>query len=323
MLWRIIQILFICAVIVLILMWLFAGGFSQIVRTVETIPNPIDILWGNSTSTYKIKFPWEIQSPRGPDISGLAAQGDALSGTSPDAPYSQDVSQETSVRNFGTPSQYRGQVSISGSAARESDSRLEYVELTSRSRSSISLSGWSLQSALTGTRVFLPAATEVFQSASINSVHPVTLAPGTRALVVSGPSPVGVSFEESKCTGYLEQTQQFEPALENACPASSDIAPLSAENIRNYGSQCMDYARSLPACSYPTSVPSWMTPGCSAYIANTFSYQGCVNRLAGGSDFLLPTWRLYLNSSVQFWDNTHDIIRLLDAQGQTVDALSY
>jgi hypothetical protein len=331
MIWRVIKIVLALAVIALLLLWLWGGGFSGVVAFVKTIPNPIDIIWGNSTSTYAIRFPWQLQTPRGPDISGLAQQGDALSGNTPgttgggysSGSDSTDVEAQTKQQAFGSPSQQRGEVSLSAASARASDSRLEYVELTSHSRSAVSLSGWSLQSVLTGTRVYLPPATATFTIATINTVQPVTLLPGETAIVSSGPSPVGVSFKESRCTSYLAQVQTFEPALDNACPASSDLAPLTAENLQHYGNQCMDYARSLPSCSYPTSLPGWMTPGCTAFIQNTFSYQSCVNRLSGSSSFFLSTWRLYLNSSLEFWDNTHDIIRLLDAQGLTVDAVSY
>ena len=311
----------IAAVVVLILWWLWVGGFSAVANFIRTIPNPIDIIWGNATSSYAVNLPWQSAIPQGPDISGLTDTGDAqLDQTSDTAQQSGNVTQI----NYGTPSPYRGMITLSQANATESGTAHEYVELDAREGiSPISLTGWSLQSMVSAVRVPIPGAAAPFISGVVNQLSPVVLSPGQVALVVTGPSPVGVSFRENRCTGFLEQVQSFDPALSNACPASSELAPLTPENLHQYGSDCMDYARSLPQCSFPTNPPSWLTPGCRAFVLNTFTYSTCVDRERSLPSFELDTWRIYLASASELWDNQHDIIRLLDAQGRTVDVVSY
>jgi hypothetical protein len=321
---RVLRILVAAAILILIALWLFSGGWRSVVTFVKTIPNPIDIIWGNATSTYQIHFPWELEAPRGPDISGLAQQGGAqLGGSTLSAPSGAIYTHSNvDTASFGSPSPTRGTVSLSQGSARESEARLEYVEIASQSGSAVSLAGWSLQSGLSGLRVFLPQAAAVVRLGSGSPVGPLVLKPGDSAIIATGPSPIGVSFRETRCTGYLASTPGFEPSLQRMCPSSSALVPLSAENLQRYGSDCVDYARALPACSAP-NLPSSLTPGCQAFIRYTFSYQGCVDTLAAQPDFALPTWRVYLNSTSQFWDDRHDIIRLLDQNGLTVDAISY
>ncbi|OGG54748.1 hypothetical protein A3C20_03975 [Candidatus Kaiserbacteria bacterium RIFCSPHIGHO2_02_FULL_55_25] len=311
----------ISAVILLILLWLWAGGFTSVRNFVRTIPNPIDIIWGNATSTYQINLPWQSAIPQGPDISGLTDAGDAQLDQTPEETGAASGGTQTS---YGVPSPYRGMVALSQANAREGGTVHEYLELDAREGiSAVPLTGWSLQSMVSGVRVPIPGAAAPFIIGVVNQLSPVVLAPGQTALVVTGPSPVGVSFRENRCTGFLEQVQSFDPALANACPASSELAPLTAENLHQYGSDCMDFARSLPQCSFPVNLPSSLTPGCRAYLVNTFTYSNCVDIERSRSSFELDTWRIYLSSASELWDNQHDIIRLLDAQGRTVAAISY
>ncbi|MEK7093142.1 MAG: hypothetical protein AAB927_01520 [Patescibacteria group bacterium] len=312
----------ISAVILLILLWLWAGGFTSVRNFVRTIPNPLDIIWGNATSTYQINLPWQQAIPQGPDISGLTDAGDAQLDQTPDE--QSGTTGATAQTSYGVPSPYRGMVTLSQANATESGTAHEYIGLDAREGiSAVPLTGWSLQSMVSGVRVPIPGAAAPFIIGVVNQLSPVVLSPGHSALVVTGPSPVGVSFRENRCTGFLEQVQSFEPSLANACPASSELAPLTAENLHQYGSDCMDFARSLPQCSFPTNLPSSLTPGCRAYLVNTFTYSNCVDIERSRSSFELDTWRIYLSSASELWDNQHDIIRLLDAQGRTVAAISY
>lgn len=328
----ILKYVIIAALVLLVLMWLWAGGFSAIARFVRTIPNPIDIIWGNATSSYSITLPWQSAIPQGPDISGLtdagsAASEDISSGYSADdarSAYEATQAQTQAQQSFGTPSPYVGYVTLSQANATESSTAYEYLELEARQGiTPLSLSGWSLQSAVSGVRVPLPGVAAPFIIGTVNKLSVVTLSAGAHAIIVSGPSPIGVSFRENRCSGYLAQTQTFEPSLQIACPASSDLAPLTADNLHQYGSDCMDFARSLPQCSIPTKLPSSLTAGCDAFIKYTFTYGNCVNLERSKPGFELDTWRIYLASASELWGNQHDIIRLLDAQGRTVDAISY
>lgn len=314
-------------VLLLVLAWLWAGGGAQIVRFVRTIPNPIDIIWGNSTSTYKIDLPWQVPIPQGPDIELLAAEGqEAYESTSGEERLQELQEQYASLKSESDKlgrSPYYGKVSLSRAQATESNAASEYVMLSAYGSSDVSLGGWSLMSMLTGNRVGIPLAASTYELGALNSVSPVVLEPGMSAIVATGFSPAGVSFRETRCTGYLAQLQSFDPPLANACPSPSETMSLTDQNLQRYGGDCIDYVRALPQCTFPTTIPTSLAAACRIYVANTFSYNGCVQAHRGTPGFRLDTWRLYIGSAYELWGNTHEVIRLLDESGRTVDSITY
>ena len=60
---------------------------------------------------------------------------------------------------------------------------------------------------------------------------------------------------------------------------------------------------------------------CTPYIGGL--YNNCFADHINDPNFAGTSWRIYLNSGVELWRNDHDTIRLLDAQGKTVDVLTY
>ena len=313
--------LFIAMIITIILLWLWAGGWTLIKREVRALPNPLDILFGTSTSTYKITLPWAVAIPQGPDISGLAEEGDALSGGDEnESVQPTDTSRRAQALQSGIASPYRGIVVLAGGNARESDADTEFVDLHNRGGSSVVISGWTLESMLSGRRAFLPKAAQPLIAGAINRVGDVVLAPGEEAFVTSGLSPAGASFRENLCTGYLSQVQLYDPPLQNACPSPDEHMLETIGGDRIYGADCYAYMRSIPRCDYPTNVPSSLSLSCQTLIADEFSYNGCVRDNQRRTDFNLPVWRLYAGSGIELWNNQHDIIRLLDSAGRVVDA---
>ena len=186
------------------------------------------------------------------------------------------------------------------------------------------ITGWSLQSALSGVRAYVPRGAENFYMGVVNEQRNIQLNPGSSATVLSGYSPVGTSLRENLCSGYLNQLQTFVPRLEERCPASSEALPLSAENLQVYGDACVDFVKTVPYCSAPLqSFTPELSPSCRNFLANTLSYNGCVSMYRHRSSFAGDSWRIYLNASRELWRNSHDVIRLLDAEGKTVDAIAY
>src|SRR3989344_120758 len=108
---------------------------------------------------------------------------------------------------FGTPSPYRGLVSINHyvSGANSSDPVNEYVQITAAQDAGIpvDLSEWTLRSEASGSFVIIPKGTEVPISGTINAAEDIVLTPRERAIVISGRSPIGASFRENKCIGYF------------------------------------------------------------------------------------------------------------------------
>lgn len=327
---RILIFLGIFMVLSLLAAWLFTGGVSRIKNATTLFTNPVDLIfYDGSLTSNSIRLPWQpIELPRGPDIEGT----DVDNGTPQEQleqlqeRYEELVEEAQRAKTFGDPSPDVGKAQLYGQdGAQESELSAEYIEIRSRSSNTAPLStaGWSLQSALTGVRMYLPTAASPFVGGAVNQTAPVQLSPESVIIVGSGPSPVGVSFRENACTGYLQQFQSFYPELRRECPDPSAALPVTADNVHMFGDSCIDFVRTLTPCVFPQEVPADLIPSCTAHISNIFSYNGCVSRYAHKPGFAQDSWRLYLSSAQTLWRDTHDVIRLLDAQGRTIDVMVY
>ncbi len=321
----------IVTLVILLGVWLATGGVQEIVGVARGISHPFRFVFDGGLSTFRL--PWQPETKIfgpivdiGGEISDTGADG-APEEELADAQKEYDaiVQEMQNMQNFGEPSAYRGHVTLAEAAAAEAGVANEYVELEAGwdNTSPVKISGWSLQSALTGIRAYLPRAAHPFILGSLNTQNDIYLEPGDSAIVATAVSPVGTSFRENVCTGYLAGSQRFTPELERACPAPSETLPLTPENIRTYGENCFDFVQTLSPCTLPASVPSSVSPACRLFLANNLSYNGCVQNHRHENDFPRSMWRIYLNAGGELWRNSHDIIRLLDADGRTVDVLTY
>lgn len=325
---RILGWLLVVFVLTLIVLWLIGGGGSAVARTARAFINPINFLTDGDISGAFIRLPWQIDTPIGADLSALGSSygGDDNVQTPEEyaARYQELSARAAEAQSFGNPSAYVDRVSLYAGATNERDPAREYVEISVHGDSPVDITNWSLQSAVSGQRLFISQAASPLVLGTVNLTEPVYLAPGSSAIIVSGPSPVGVSFRENKCSGYLNELQEFTPALSNECPRATDILIETPDNLRIYGARCFDYVETVPQCHFPgVLLPASLSAPCRTFAANTLSYNGCVQGNRYAPSFQGSSWRAYLNSRVELWDNAHDIIRLLDSEGHTVDTLTY
>ncbi|OGG58562.1 hypothetical protein A2765_02445 [Candidatus Kaiserbacteria bacterium RIFCSPHIGHO2_01_FULL_56_24] len=316
-------------VIALLAMWIIGGGPR---RSIQQIKDVTVLPFSPSTAS-GFRLPWQpAQLFPTLDITGaLRPMEDTSDAQSTyydlEAEYERLNEEAAKARTFGNPSAYSGTVSIAHNTAgvRATVAHDEYVEIAANFQGStaIDIAGWSLESALSGTRAYIPGGASAFVMGAANVIGPVTLDPGAIAIISSAPSPVGISFRENSCTGYLGQFQAFSPELGGQCPSASSVLPLTEENLRLYGDTCFDELNALPACQFPQALPDTVTPACRAFLVSALSYNGCVNRERYRSSFQTNTWRVYLGGNAELWRNSHDAIRLLDAQGKTVDVFVY
>ena len=324
----------VATVVILFLLWLVTGGVQKTINTAKRIGNPIDYIFFNGTSTTGyFRLPWQpeelAQGPSIPDISVSSSdekpQTTEEELTQTQKEYDALVSDTEAARTFGDPSPERGKVSINAGGASEPGVTKEYLEIEAswENTAPIKVTGWSVQSALTGVRAYIPRGANLFWLGSVNDQTDMYLAPGATAILATAPSPVGTSFRENICSGYLGRLQTFVPSLSPNCPLASESLPLTPDNLKQYGDACFDFVQQLPVCTLPREAPSEISPICRIFLANTISYNGCVEEYQHRSNFLRSAWRIYLNAGGELWRNTHDIIRLLDREGRTVDVLSY
>ena len=322
---RVLIISLVVFIIALVIFWFITGGWAGAARTARSLANPLELIFGASASGSFLKLPWQPpELTRGPDISDYAGEADARILASGDEDQFANTP-PASTGAFGNPSPYAGKVVIRESAATESDAAREYIQLTASQNNTqpISITNWTLQSAVSGARGTLPPAAPFFVLGAVNTVQPMYLEPGDSVFITTGASPVGTSFRENICSGYLSELQKFTPELSNECPTPPEMLPMNADNLRTYGSSCFDYLNALTQCHFPTTLPGELSSACRSFISNTMSYNGCINFSRDRIPFVLPTFRAYLGLRSELWSNSHDVIRLIDEQGQTVDVLTY
>lgn len=237
----------------------------------------------------------------------------------------------TEAELWANPSSYKGSVFIEPIRSRPMNSTPEdeyvTIDAASSNGAAIDITGWALESTVSRTKVFIPPAVLLLTMGEENHVSPVFLAPGEYALVLTGTSPVGHSFHTNTCTGYLSQFNSFYPRLPNECPLPSDVLPATVENIRAYGAACIEFLQKAEQCqTYVTAMPAELLPRCRELIVSKLNYNTCLSESYDTADFSVFNnggWRLYLNRPAELWANSYEILRLLDAEGKTVDVLQY
>lgn len=228
---------------------------------------------------------------------------------------------------FGTLSPYRGLVKMGRfvSGAGSADSKNEYLEISVSQNAGvpIALSGWRLISEASGRSVVIPKGTEVPISGVINEAENIVLSPGMRAIVISGQSPIGASFRENTCIGYFSTFQTFSPALPQNCPDPSDELSryYGAGYIRDPG--CIDAVNRISRCQVMLTPPPNTSGSCQGFMVKYLHYNGCVDAHRNDANFAGDTWRIYLGRTSSLWRTSHEVVKLLDANGKTVDAFGY
>lgn len=306
---------------VLILFFINGGGFTGVVKSARTIPSIKDlILYFTSDSHFTLPGQDQTLGNLGLEID---TYGYGEGGYT--APAASEIGAPEENQAYGTLSPERGKVILSAANATASNPAEEYVVLSASysNTASVNVSGWSLQSVVSGKRVYVPLAASPYVLGVVNRVSNALIPPGGTATFVSGISPIGVSFQETLCTGYLNQMQPFTPGLSNSCPSGDRVLAYTDENLARYGASCFDFIRSIPTCSLPSQVSATLSAACRGMLTSAFTYNGCLNANRSRSDFALNSHRLYGEFTRELWGNDHDTIRLLDGQGRTVDAVSY
>lgn len=315
--------------IVLLIMWIVGGGPRRAYEDVTSV----DFFPFSPETATGFRLPWQpVELFPTIDITGAfqVAEGD-YSNTEYElaeleAEYER-LSRETGSRTLGTPSPYRGTVSLVSDVAgvRGESANEEYVQISVDydAKEAIDITGWMLESALSGSRAYIPGIASPFYMGAANATQDAVIAPGGLAIITTGASPVGASFRENICSGYLDQFQQFQPQLGNECPSPSSVLPLTEQNLMQYGDACFDAIQNLSSCRFPQDIPDTVNYACRAFITDALSHNGCVDRNRTNRAFETNRWRLFLGGQAEIWRNSHDAIRLLDREGRTVDVYVY
>jgi hypothetical protein len=180
----------------------------------------------------------------------------------------------------------------------------------------VSIAGWRIQGR--SGALYMPRAVQVYDALGLAPETDIILRSGDVLYLYSGgTSAIGKNLRLNKCLGYLPTIGDFKPAVPRTCPA------IQRDEISNFTGQCQNYIYSLGACGVPVfnDVRIPITDyACKAYLEK-LNYRGCLERHGGDKDFL--------SSQIYGWvgaipfDQYHDKLRLLDAQGLVVDFYEY
>ena len=205
----------------LFILWLSSGG-------PDNRPNSSPVV------TYYFGTRGELRGEGSTQIKERSApSGRELEGNITDIQKELKVLQEElrQARLRGISSPYEGMVSIRGGRPKERFAQTEYLELVANRRNKIDvpITGWVLESVVTGQRATIGKAVNLPRSGAVNTEFPLLLPPGDTVNVTTGRSPVGVSFRVNKCVGYFEQFQNFSPDRKSTRLNSShtDISRMS------------------------------------------------------------------------------------------------
>lgn len=300
------------------LLWIATGGPSRpLAFAGPTLAQPGEL--GGGTYLSLPKAPFSIEGGSNVSLPGSSYGGGTIGSNFP-VPV-------LTGSTFGNPSPYRGMVTLNHSvsnpgAANPANETLQ-IYVASDASVPVDITGWRLVSEATGASAAIPKGTEVPTSGIVNTVQDLVLKAGDRATISSGYSPIGGSFRENKCIGYFSSFQQFTPSLPMNCPAPRDelATYYGAGYLRD--ASCMDYIDKLSRCQVALTPPPSASGGCQAFIVKYLNYNGCMEAHQGDADFLGNSWRVYLGRTKSLWRSSHELVKLLDAQGNTVDAFTY
>ncbi|KND46865.1 MAG: hypothetical protein AB199_00330 [Parcubacteria bacterium C7867-004] len=283
----------------------FAGPYITPITNVDTVQQG----YGDAPDNNSI---WA-------NITGLSAIENSLAGL-------QRSSSE--IRAFGNPSPYKGQVTVSsasGAGATRADE--EYVTIRNSGSAPVTISGWRLVSGASGRGEDIPWGAVLPKKSGVNDLAPIVLAPGEEAAIVTGESPIGDSFKENKCAGYLAKSQKFVPSIQTSCPSAVDEFDRYFTGNELKDDKCYQLVQSTPSCTTPRE-SSGLSSSCRRLVDDQLSYAGCVDTHRYESDFYGTTWHIYLEhekdrKQVELWKSSRDAVKLLDENGLTVDLYTY
>ncbi len=182
----------------------------------------------------------------------------------------------------------------------------------------INITGWRLKS--NRGEMIIPQAINIYDPSGFLPQEDIAVSENSSVNIYSNKSPINGNLRLNKCTGYLEESYDFNPSLPQNCPSipRSEIVYLSGE--------CQSYILSLWGCKLPetsfynTLLGSDQGNACRAFL-NTISHGSCFQKHRYDLDFLSNEWRIWMDQDIL--DLKHDRLWLLDKNGLLVDEYIY
>jgi len=226
-------------------------------------------------------------------------------------------------------SPYGGMATLSRGNARDTDPEKEYLILRANRNNGapLPISDWYLESYVTEKKAALPEGARTLETFHSTKDEKILLLPGEQAYIITGETPLRVSFHENTCTGYLRDEYDFYPSLSSSYCASPSDELADSSYVDLDDDSCYDFVDSLSRCEYLDEDEiegADISRGCERFVEKAFNYNDCV--LNHKNDPLFDDvgyWRVYLDRTKELWRDEREIIRLIDENDRVVDVLEY
>ncbi len=210
---------------------------------------------------------------------------------------------------------------IAGAAATSPQDEYLRIIAESSAKAPLSLEGMTITGDARDIIKSIPTAADLLVLGTPYLKTAVSVPAEGRVLITSGRSPVGTSFRVNICSGYLDQFQSYTPDLRKDCPEPLDELKASGPYEEE---SCRKFVETIPRCrTYEETLPSDISPTCKAFVAETLNYNSCVYAHQKERGFLKNEWRLFLEETKELWRSRQEIIRLRDAKGEVLDAITF
>lgn len=185
----------------------------------------------------------------------------------------------------------------------------EYIILQNTGSGSVQISGLKLKN----------KRNELVTIPQDENGNPIFLKESERAIISTGQSPTGLNFKLNTCSGYLNSAHKFVPTISSSCPLIKNVP-----SYKNLDDSCTAFVDEIFSCKTPVvNAESGINNECSQFVSQHANYHGCINDFKKDKDFEKKEWRIYLNRSQEFWDNTHEKIQLINSAGKVISETSY
>src|SRR4030042_5494805 len=105
------------------------------------------------------------------------------------------------------------------------------------------VTGWRVKTK--PAEFLIPQAVNIYDFSGLASQQDIILSSGSYVNIYSNKSPINRNLRLNKCTGYLENNYNFNPALPQNCPS------IPRSEISHLSGQCQSYVISLWGCKEP------------------------------------------------------------------------
>lgn len=214
-----------------------------------------------------------------------------------------------------TTSPFQKKIVINSLSGTSGDPLYESITLENKHSSErINITGFKIET-VTGQRFVIPNGHEVPGLYPV-AADPIVLKSGERAVITVGKQARRLDFRINLCTGYFDETSSFTPSLWHQCPK------VDTRTLYQFSDRCIDWINSISRCR--TTPPGRIADqDCNKFIADHFSYAGCVTDYRSRPDFFSDEWRIWMQRDQEFFRNSREKVTLKDAQGKIVDERSY